>query len=169
MFLLRSRGGACPARDLAATRTKRGNGKYGFPLWGKLSPQVTDEGAPAGHFPLIRRAGAPPSPQGEGFPPATLRHWQFYGSFVGAAYMPPATLRQREPNGGTARASNARPYNVVCGCATQRKREVYGSVVGAGHAPPATKRQREPNGETARASNARPYNAVCGCAAQRHW
>ena len=40
---------------------------YGFPLWGKLSPQVTDEGEPSGHFPLIRRAGAPPSPQGEGF------------------------------------------------------------------------------------------------------
>ena len=35
---------------------------YGFPLWGKLSPQVTDEGEPAGHSPLIRRAGAPPSP-----------------------------------------------------------------------------------------------------------
>ena len=41
--------------------------RYGFPLWGKLSPQVTDEGATAGYFPLIRRAGAPPSPQGEGF------------------------------------------------------------------------------------------------------
>ena len=41
---------------------------YGFPLWGKLSPQVTDEGESAGGFPLIRRAGAPPSPQGEGFP-----------------------------------------------------------------------------------------------------
>ena len=37
---------------------------YGFPLWGKLSPQVTDEGATAGHFPLIRRASAPPSPKG---------------------------------------------------------------------------------------------------------
>ena len=44
------------------------NGSYGFPLWGKLSPQVTDEGEPSGHFPLIRRASAPPSPQGEGFP-----------------------------------------------------------------------------------------------------
>ena len=46
------------------------NGSYGFPLRGKLSPQVTDEGEPSGHFPLIRRAGAPPSPQGEGFPGA---------------------------------------------------------------------------------------------------
>ena len=42
----------------------------GFPLRGKLSPQVTDEGATAGHLPLIRRAGAPPSPKGEGFFPA---------------------------------------------------------------------------------------------------
>ena len=31
------------------------NGSYGFPLWGKLSPQVTDEGEPSEHFPLIRR------------------------------------------------------------------------------------------------------------------
>ncbi len=46
----------------------RHNGSYGFPLWGKLSPQVTDEGEPSGHLPLIRRASAPPSPQGEGFP-----------------------------------------------------------------------------------------------------
>ena len=43
---------------------RAGKRKYGFPLWGKLSPQVTDEGAAAGHFPLIRRAGAPPSPKG---------------------------------------------------------------------------------------------------------
>ena len=28
----------------------------GFPLWGKLSPQVTDEGVLAGHIPLIRLA-----------------------------------------------------------------------------------------------------------------
>ena len=29
---------------------------------------MTDEGEPSGHLPLIRRASAPPSPQGEGFP-----------------------------------------------------------------------------------------------------
>ena len=28
------------------------------PLWGKLSPQVTDEGASAGRLPLIRRIRA---------------------------------------------------------------------------------------------------------------
>ena len=66
--MLCGRGGVCPARGFAATRNLRANRVYGFPLWGKLSPQVTDEGEPAGHSPLIRRAGAPPSPQGEGFP-----------------------------------------------------------------------------------------------------
>ena len=50
---------------------------YGFPLLGKLSPQVTDEGATAGHFPLIRRAGAPPSPKG-----GRLFRWR---CFVGAS------------------------------------------------------------------------------------
>ena len=40
---------------------------YGFPLWGKLSPQVTDEGVPAGHFPLIRRVSRHLPPKGEGF------------------------------------------------------------------------------------------------------
>ena len=72
VFLLRGRGGACPARDMAATQTYRGNRKYGFPLGGKLSPQVTDEGALAGHFPLIRRAPRATFPQrGEGFPDGT--------------------------------------------------------------------------------------------------
>ena len=51
------------------------NGSYGFPLWGKLSPQVTDEGEPSGRFPLIRRASAPPSPQGEGFPGGVGSGW----------------------------------------------------------------------------------------------
>jgi hypothetical protein len=59
---------------MAATRNLRENRKYGFPLRGKLSPQVTDEGVLAGHFPLIRRAGAPPSPQGEGFLYARRNH-----------------------------------------------------------------------------------------------
>ena len=45
------------------------------PFWGKLSPQVTDEGELSGHFPLIRRAGAPPSPQGEGFPGGVRSGW----------------------------------------------------------------------------------------------
>ena len=63
----RGRGGACPARGQMATRKLRVNRVYGFPLWGKLSPQVTDEGEFAGHSPLIRRASAPPSPKGEGF------------------------------------------------------------------------------------------------------
>ena len=51
---------------LQPTRQRSLTGRllYGFPLWGKLSPQVTDEGVPAGSFPLIRRARAPPSPKG---------------------------------------------------------------------------------------------------------
>ena len=40
----------------------------GFPLWGKLSPQVTDEGALAGHFPLIRRVPRHLPPKGKAFP-----------------------------------------------------------------------------------------------------
>ena len=64
MTPLRGRGGARPARGQMATRKLRVNRVYGFPLRGKLSPQVTDEGEPAGRLPLIRRAGAPPSPQG---------------------------------------------------------------------------------------------------------
>ena len=62
------RGGIYAARcSHPGKSTYRANHPDGFPLWGKLSPQVTDEGATSGHFPLIRRAGAPPSPQGEGF------------------------------------------------------------------------------------------------------
>ena len=42
------------------------------PLWGKLSPQVTDEGATTGHFPLIRRVPRHLPPKGKalryGFP-----------------------------------------------------------------------------------------------------
>ena len=45
----------------------RANRTKGFPLWGKLSPKVTDEGESTGHFPLIRRASAPPSPKGKAF------------------------------------------------------------------------------------------------------
>ena len=45
--------------------------RYGFPLWGKLSPQVTDEGEPAGHFPLIRRVPRHLPPKGK-----ALRHPQ---------------------------------------------------------------------------------------------
>ena len=41
---------------------------YGFPLWGKLSPQVTDEGASAGYFPLIRRVPRHLPPKGKAFP-----------------------------------------------------------------------------------------------------
>ena len=68
--MLCGRGGACPARGFVATRNLRANRVYGFPLRGKLSPQVTDEGEPAGHSPLIRRAGAPPSPpRGKAFAP----------------------------------------------------------------------------------------------------
>ena len=47
--------------------------------------------------------------------------------------------------GEHARASNARPYNVGCGCATQRKREIYGSFVGAAYMPRAA-HKIAPNG-----------------------
>ena len=59
--------GHCPALSFAATKKLRVTHPKGFLLRGKLSPQVTDEGATAGNFPLIRRASAPPSPLGEGF------------------------------------------------------------------------------------------------------
>ena len=65
----RGRGGACPARDLAATQNSRVSHPKGFPHWGKLSPQVTDEGATSGHFPLIRRVPRHLPPRGEGFSP----------------------------------------------------------------------------------------------------
>ena len=55
----------------------------GFPLWGKLSPQVTDEGVLAGHISLIRRVPHHLPPKGEGISRA-----------VGAGHAPPATLRQ---------------------------------------------------------------------------
>ena len=44
------------------------NGSYGFHLWGKLSPQVTDEGATSGYFSLIRRVPRHLSPKGKAFP-----------------------------------------------------------------------------------------------------
>ena len=59
--------GHCPARGFTEITILRGNRLYGFPLWGKLSPQVTDEGTTAGHFPLIRRVPRHLSPKGEGF------------------------------------------------------------------------------------------------------
>ena len=49
------------------------NGSFGFPLWGKLSPQVTDEGELAGHFPLIRRIPRHLPPKGNAFPAAGSR------------------------------------------------------------------------------------------------
>ena len=72
----------------------------GFPLWGKLSPQVTDEGelcghcnntgwfvAVAGHFPLIRRWRAT-FPQGG----------RLYRA-VGAGHAPPAIVHYNEQYG----------------------------------------------------------------------
>ena len=59
-----SAGWGHPARGFAAKQKLRVTRPKGFPLRGKLSPQVTDEGATAGHFPLIRRGVAPPSPKG---------------------------------------------------------------------------------------------------------
>ena len=44
-----------------------GKPHYGFPLWGKLSPKVTDEGATTGHFPLIRRVPRHLPPKGKAF------------------------------------------------------------------------------------------------------
>ena len=44
------------------------NGSFGFPLWGKLSPQVTDEGATSGYFSLIRRVPRHLPPKGKAFP-----------------------------------------------------------------------------------------------------
>ena len=38
------------------------------PFWGKLSPQVTDEGTTAKHFPLIRRVQRHLPPKGKAFP-----------------------------------------------------------------------------------------------------
>ena len=51
------------------------NGSYGFPLWGKLSPQVTDEGEPSGHFPLIRRVPRHLPPKGKAFPGGVGQGW----------------------------------------------------------------------------------------------
>ena len=56
------KGKAFPRLLCRPLQPSRQCGTKGFPFWGKLSPQVTDEGATPGHFPLIRRAGAPPSP-----------------------------------------------------------------------------------------------------------
>ena len=61
------RGGIHAARGQMAARKSRANRPKGFPLWGKLSPQVTDEGATTGHFPLIRRVPRHLPPEGEGF------------------------------------------------------------------------------------------------------
>ena len=66
------RGGARPTRGFAVITILRVNRMNGFPLWGKLSPQVTDEGAPAGHIPLIRRVPRHLPPKGEGFLDGTL-------------------------------------------------------------------------------------------------
>ena len=85
-----------PARDITSTRkyrvacrggiyaarcshpdiaTQRANRIFGFPLWGKLSPQVTDEGeiCSCRTFPPHPARSAPPSPQGEGFPSGAIK------------------------------------------------------------------------------------------------
>ena len=67
--------GGVSARNLTAAPTYRVTHPKSFPHWGRLSPQVTDEGATAGHFPLIRRAGAPPLPKGG-------RLWCYATSFI---------------------------------------------------------------------------------------
>ena len=64
---LRGRGGACPARGFTVITTLRVNRPKGFPLWGKLSPKVTDEGATAGHLPLIRRVPRHLPPKGKAY------------------------------------------------------------------------------------------------------
>ena len=61
------------------------------PLWGKLSPQVTDEGAISGHFPLIRRVPRHLPPTGEGFSivqkgAAALRSGSFFIWLFGSGY-----------------------------------------------------------------------------------
>ena len=62
--IIARQGRGMPRPRLCGNASLPGKPLYGFPLRGKLSPQVTDEGASAGSFPLIRRAGAPPSPKG---------------------------------------------------------------------------------------------------------
>ena len=57
-----------PPYHFAATRNLRAPRTKGFPLLGTLSPQVTDEGAPCGHVPLIRRVPRHLLPKGKGFP-----------------------------------------------------------------------------------------------------
>ena len=92
--------GLCLARGRFPYGSYRTNG---FPLWGKLSPQVTDEGVTPGHFPLIRRASAPPSPQGR----RLLRRGGVtppYGAIkihraVGAGHAPPAVKWWRKNHG----------------------------------------------------------------------
>ena len=112
-------GGASPARDFTATRNLRVNRIYGFPLWGKLSPQVTDEGENCDCRTIPRRGGVTPpygaikkhGAVGAGqAPPAVLRLQQHNGYSVGAAYMPPvAATPAMRTNGQTPRDAFMRP------------------------------------------------------------
>ena len=64
---------------------------YGFPLWGKLSPQVTDEGEICGCRQIPWRGGVTPP------------YWAIQiCCAVGAGHAPPAILRQRQTTGQTA-------------------------------------------------------------------
>ena len=109
----RGRGGVCPARGFTAITTLRANCPKGFPLWGKLSPKVTDEGATTGHFPLIRRVPRHLSPpQGEGF-----------CCPVGAAYMPPvAAARILRYIGEIARDATMRPLQTC-------RKQAFSSII----------------------------------------
>ena len=73
------RGGALPRPRFCGCSNITGKPHYGFPLWGKLSPQVTDEGATSGHFPLIRRVPRHLPPRGEGFCVAAIPITQLNG------------------------------------------------------------------------------------------
>ena len=94
------RGGASPARDITAAAIYRVNRIEGFPLWGKLSPKVTDEGCLPGVSPssgafratfpprgrLFGRGGASPA---RGFAAMTiLRVVRRHGYYAARAIIP---------------------------------------------------------------------------------
>ena len=101
---------------------------YGFPLWGKLSPQVTDEGVICGHFPLIRRVPRHLPPKGEGFCVAITRTMRYTG--------------QTARNGQDRSLQTCRKYPIITGYCNNK---IY-HPVGAGYAPPAIEWKRKTYG-----------------------
>ena len=111
------------------------NGSYGFPLWGKLSPQVTDEGAICGDSQFARRGEVTPpyraikiTPRGRGgaspargFAAARKSQISNVGRGLDPSLLPCGNATCRE-NATGEQCSPLQPNRQICGNRTISRR-----------------------------------------------